>query len=72
MVEVYERGGKSVIAVCEETPGEGYHLPGALNGLEKDLKTFEFRGFFIFKRRRIYRSVVGVSGLCRDKFTKEK
>ena len=48
MVEVYERGGKSVIAVCEETSGEGYHLPGALNGLEKDLKPFEFRDFFIF------------------------
>ena len=72
MVEVYERGGKSVTAVCEETSGEGYHLPGALNGLEKDLKTLHFRGFFIFKRRRIYRSVVGVTGLCRDKFTKEK
>ena len=72
MVEVHERGGKSVTAVCEETSGEGYHLPGALNGLEKDLKTFEFRDFFIFKRRRIYRSVVGVTGLCRDKFTKEK
>ena len=71
MVEVYERGGKSVIAVFEET-SDGYHLPGALNGLEKDLKTFEFRGFFIFERRRIYRSVVGVSGLCRDKFTKER
>ena len=42
MVEVYERGGKSVIAVCEETSGEGYHLPGALNGLEKDLKTLHF------------------------------
>ena len=72
MVEVYERGGKSVIAVCEETSEDGYDLPGALNGLEKDLKIFQFRGFFIFKRRCIYRSVVGVSGLCRDKFTKEK
>ena len=52
--------------------GRGNYLPGALNGLEKDLKTLEFRGFFIFERRRIYRSVVGVTGLCRDKFTKEK
>ena len=70
MVEVDERGGKSVIAVCEET-SEGYHLPGALNGLEKDMKTFGFRDFFIFKRRRIYRSVVGVTGLSRDKFAME-
>ena len=58
MVAVYERGGKSVIAVREGT-SKGYQLPGALNGLEKDMKTFWFRGLFIFKRRRIYRSVVG-------------
>ena len=70
MVEVYERGGKSVIAVCEET-SEGYRLPGALNGLEKNMKTFGFRNLFIFKRRRIYRSVVGVTGLSLDKFTME-
>ena len=59
---------KSVIAVCEET-SEGYHSPGALNGLEKDMKTFGFRDLFIFNR--IYRSVVGVTGLSRDKFTME-
>ena len=70
MVEVYERGGKSVIAVCEET-SEGYHSPGALNGLEKDMKTFGFRDLFIFKRRRIYRSVVGMTELSRGKFTME-
>ena len=70
MVEVYERGGKSVIAVCEET-SEGYHSPGGLNAIENDMKTFGFRDLYIFKRRRIYRSVVGVTGLSRDKFTME-
>ena len=70
MVEVYEGGGKSVIEVCEET-SEGYHLPGTLNGLERDMKTFGFIDLFIFKRRRTYRSVVSVTGLSRDKFTME-
>ena len=71
MVEVYERGGKSVIEVCDGT-SEGYHLPGTLNGSERDMKTFGFIDSFIFKRRRTYRSVVGVTGLSRNKFTMEK
>ena len=70
MLEVYERRGKSVIAVSEET-SEGYHSPGALNGGEKEMKTLECRVFFIFKRRRIYKSVVGVTELSRGKFTVE-